>query len=70
MTGAIDLSNITGIILIFMSITDKIRKFLDVTPKESRDVVIYLKLAEHGYRKKVLIEKEREKNALKRYMPK
>lgn len=41
--GAIDLSNITGIILVFMPITDKIRKFLDVTPRDSRDVIIYLK---------------------------
>lgn len=55
------MSNIAGIILIFMPITDKIRKFLDVTPRDSRDVVIYLKLAEHGHRKKVLTEKEREK---------
>lgn len=44
-----------------MPITDKIKKFPEVTLRDSRRVVIYLKLAEHGYRKTVLTEKERKK---------
>lgn len=59
MTRARDLSNIAVIMLIFMPIIDKIRKFLDVTPRDSRDVL--LKLAESKVTENSVNRKGKEK---------
>lgn len=62
------LSNIV-IMLIFVTIIDKIRKFLDLTPRDGRDPIIYQKLAELCYWRTVLTIWRIEQNALKRCMP-
>lgn len=49
LTGARDLSNAVVIILIVMPISDKNPKIPRFKSRDSRDVVIYLKLAGHFY---------------------